>query len=154
MTGKNRWPPFNLVKAISAFLFLIGIAGCSTLTALITPPKINIDSVQVVGVGLKGIALDVNLQVENPNSTALSIDRFKYDLAIGDSSLFSGLYDKKVELKPNQISNVSIPVILNYQDSKSAIENYVFKAARDYKLTGEVKSGLLTVPIQNEGKLK
>ncbi len=146
--------PFSLVQLIIAPLSLFSVTNCSTLSALIAPPKAKIQSVRVVGVGLKGIALDVNLQVDNPNSTGLTIDRFKYDFAIGDSSLFSGLFDKKVDLKANETSLVTIPVLLNYQDSKTAIENYVFKAARDYKLTGELTSGFLTVPIHDEGKLK
>ncbi len=146
--------PLSFAQLIIVHLSFLSLTYCSTLSALMAPPKANIQSVRVVGVGLKGIALDVNLQVENPNSTGLTIDRFKYDFAIGDSSLFSGVFDKKVDLKANETSLVTIPVLLNYQDSKAAIENYVFKATRDYKLKGELTSGLLTVPFHDEGKLK
>lgn len=129
-------------------------SGCSTLQAIMEPPKVVIKSVDVSNVGIKGIDLNVNLQIENPNETTLTIDQFKYDLSIGDSSLINGLFKKSVDLKGKQTSLISVPVHLSYENSKTAVENYLFKSIRTYKLTGFLTSGLITVPLTDEGKIE
>ncbi|MBL7556900.1 MAG: LEA type 2 family protein [Bdellovibrionaceae bacterium] len=160
---------FNLTKYLIRahllreflILFLIGtsitLSGCETwgvLQSLIEPPKVDVKSVDIGNVGMQGIDLEVNLAVKNPNSTALNIDKFKYDLSIGDSSLFSGVYDKKVELKSKDTTLVMIPVRLDYASAKAAVENYLFKSIRDYKLKGSLSSGSFTVPFDDSGKIE
>tara|TARA_B110001454_G_C12723072_1_gene435703 strand:+ start:14731 stop:15192 length:462 start_codon:yes stop_codon:yes gene_type:complete len=138
-------------------VFSLAFSGCETLgvlQSLIEPPKVDVESVNIGKVGMEGIDLEVNLKVNNPNSAALNIDKFKYDLAIGDSSLFSGVYDKKVELKSNDMTHVMIPVKLDYKSARAAVENYLFKSIRDYKLKGSLSSGAFTVPIEGSGKIE
>ncbi len=146
---------------LTSLMILIGttltLSGCETwgvLQSLIEPPKVDVKSVDVGNVGLQGIDLEVNLAVKNPNSTPLNIDKFKYDLSIGNSSLFSGVYDKKVELKSKDTTLVTIPVRLDYSSAKAAVENYLFKSVREYKLKGSLSSGAFTVPIDDSGKIE
>lgn len=143
------------------FVLIIGLSfalsGCETwgvLQSLIEPPKVEVTSVDVGDVGIQGIDLEVNLAVKNPNSTSLNIDKFKYDLSVGDSSLFSGVYDKKVELKSKDTTKVMIPVRLDYNSAKTAVENYLFKSARKYRLKGSLSSGSFTVPIDDSGTIE
>lgn len=142
------------------FIYLLAFSiaglttGCSTLQAINEPPKVDVKSVNVSKVGLKGIDLDVNLQVMNPNGTSLTIDKFVYNLSIGDSSLFNGVFNTPVELKAKDTTLVTIPIKLDYDNSKTAVENYVFRAVRNYKLKGSITSGLLTVPLDDEGKIE
>lgn len=150
----------SMVREIS-LACLIGsslvLSGCETwgvLQSLVEPPKVEVKSVDVGNVGMQGIDLEVNLKINNPNATPLNIDKFKYDLSIGDSSLFSGVYDKKVELKSKDITNVMIPVRLDYGSAKGAVENYLFKSIREYKLKGSLSSGAFTVPIDDSGKIE
>lgn len=121
---------------------------------LLQPPKVEMKSVSIANVGLKGIDLDVNLEVINPNPTPLTIDKFVYDLSIGDSSFFSGTFTKPVELKATETSLVTIPVRLDFETSRKAVENYLFKSVRIYKFKGTVTSGLFSVPINDEGKIE
>lgn len=130
------------------------LSNCSTLQALIQPPKIEIKSVNIANVGLKGVDINVNLECLNPNTTSLTIDSFKYNFSIGPDSLFSGLFNTPVNLKAGEKTIVTIPVKLNYENSKTAVENYLFKSVRTYKLTGMVTSGVISVPIEDEGKIE
>lgn len=133
------------------------LAGCETwgvLQSLIEPPKVDVKSIVISKVGMSGIDLNVNLKIDNPNSTPLNIDKFKYDLSIGNSSLFSGVYDKKVELKSKDITDVTIPIQLDFQSARSAVENYLFKSIREYKFKGSLSSGAFTVPIEDSGKIE
>jgi LEA14-like dessication related protein len=149
----------TLRKIYLVFLSVSSLAfsGCETLgilQSLIEPPKVDVKSVDIGKVGMEGIDLEVNLKINNPNSTPLNIDEFKYDLAIGDSSLFSGVYNKKVELKSKEITDLVIPVRLDYKSARAAVENYLFKSVRDYKLKGSLSSGGFTVPIEDSGKIE
>ncbi len=149
----------SIRKTVLILLSVSGLAftGCETwgvLQSLIEPPKVEVKSVDIGKVGMEGIDLEVNLKINNPNSTPLSIDKFKYDLAIGDSSLFSGVYDKKVELKSKDVTDVMIPVKLDYKSARAAVENYLFKSVREYKLKGSLSSGPFTVPIEDSGKIE
>lgn len=149
----------NVVKIL--LVVLCGISpllnSCETwgvIQSLIEPPKVEVKSVDIGRVGMDGLDLEVNLQINNPNSTPLNIDKFKYDLSIGDSSLVSGVYDKKVELKSKGITDVMIPVKLGFKSASAAVENYLFKSVREYKLKGSLSSGAFTVPIEASGKLE
>ncbi len=146
-----------MVTKFLAFSFCVAallLSGCSPIQALIQPPKVELKNVNIANVGLKGIDLDVNLEILNPNSTPLTIDSFKYNMAIGNSTLFDGLFNTPVELKAGQKSLVSIPVKLTYENSKTAVQNYLFKSERNYKLTGMITSGVISVPIKEEGKIE
>lgn len=142
---------FNILLVV---IYALGfLSSCSTWQALKEPPKVDVKSIDISSVGLKGIDLNVNLKILNPNGMPLTIDKLKYDLSIGDSSLFKGVFNKSIELKAKETSIVTIPIHLNYENSKTAVENYLFKAVRNYKFTGEVTSGLITIPIKDEGKI-
>ncbi len=143
------------------FLFLVItsmiLASCETfnvLNSVMEPPKVNVDSVGVSEIGLKGINLNVKLKVDNPNSTPLNLDKFKYALSIGNATVFDGVYDKRIEIKAKDISAVTIPVSVDYNSAKAAIENYLFKSIREYKFKGSLTSGAFTVPIEDSGKIE
>ena len=92
-------------------------------------------------------------RITNNNPTYSSSKKLR-DLSIGNSSLFSGVYDKKVELKSKDTTLVTIPVRLDYGSAKAAVENYLFKSVREYKLKGSLSSGAFTVPIDDSGKIE
>lgn len=149
--------PVREISLVLLFSSSLALSGCETwgaIQSLIEPPKVDVKSIAVSDVGMQGIDLEVNLAVNNPNSTSLNIDKFKYDLSIGDSSLFSGVYDKKVELKSKDTTLVIVPVRLDYGLAKAAVENYLFKSVREYKLKGSLSSGIFTVPIEDSGKIE
>lgn len=146
-------------RLCSAVVFLLAslalyVSGCSTIQALIQPPKAEIKSVSITNVSLQGIDLDVNVSVFNPNSTELTVDKIKYNLSIGDSSLFAGDFAQPMKLKPNDTSQVTIPIHLNYQTSRAAIENYIFKSAKTYTFKADLTSGIFTIPIEDKGQLE
>lgn len=144
-------------KLFSAFVVCLFFSGCETfnvLNSVLEPPKVTVSSVDVSDIGLKGINLSVNLSIDNPNSTPLNLDQFKYALSIGDASVFNGTYDKKIEIKPKDVSRVTIPVNVDYNSAKAAIENYIFKSIREYKFKGSLTSGVFTVPIDDSGKIE
>jgi LEA14-like dessication related protein len=141
------------IKSI-LFVFLLALASCVGLVqSLVKPPKVDVDSISLAGMSMKGMDLEIHLKVDNPNPNPVRIDKLKYNLSIGDSSLINGVFDKFIELKANDISTVTIPVKLDYTSAKSAVENYVFKSIDTYKFNGEITSGVLTVPVNDSGKI-
>ncbi|MBL7544267.1 MAG: LEA type 2 family protein [Bdellovibrionaceae bacterium] len=143
---------FILAIFISTVLLLPGCAGL--VQAVLQPPKVDVDSVNLVGMDLKGLDLNINLKVDNPNSTPVQIDKIKYNFSIGESSLFSGIFDKTVELKAKNITFVTIPIKLNYESAKVAVENYIFKSIKEYKFNAQLTSGILTIPINSTGNIE
>ncbi|OYZ23739.1 MAG: hypothetical protein B7Y39_03895 [Bdellovibrio sp. 28-41-41] len=57
-------------------------------------------------------------------------------------------------MKSKDVTDVMIPVKLDYKSARAAVENYLFKSVREYKLKGSLSSGPFTVPIEDSGKIE
>lgn len=143
---------FRVLLALSC---LFTFARCSSLARqLIQEPKIELSRVGIKDVGVNGATILIGVQVENPNPFVLRIDALKYDLEIGGKLLSSGEIPDAIQVAGKTTSVVDIPVAVKFQDLFSSMMDFFQKSATSYRVKGEARSGLLTVPFDKTGEMK
>ena len=73
---------------ITALLFIIPLAGCSTINVI--PPEVNLMKVDVQDVTLSHVNLLAELRVFNPNGSGVTIQGVNYTLHLEGIKVFSG----------------------------------------------------------------
>jgi LEA14-like dessication related protein len=128
-------------------LFLaMAAAGCATLqTALnFQEPQIELQEINVTGLGLSGGTLDLLFDVYNPNQYRLRSTRLEVDLQLAGTEFGNALIDKPLDLSPENHSRVVMPVRFSWSGVGAAARSLLQQQELPYGLTGAV---LLDTPI-------
>lgn len=154
----NRRIYTRLLGGLLALLVLSGCAGS------FQQPVVNLQGVEIGGLGLRGGTLVVNLQIFNPNRFALSANQLSYDLQIGGSDVpgdttwtqfASGTYAEPFSVPAGDSASVAIPVEFSYTGLGSAANSLLRSGTFDYRATGTVDVrtplGSREVPFRRQG---
>ncbi len=129
-------------------LFFLLISGCGS--SVFQEPEVDLEGVQLGGLGLRGGTLIVNLRIVNPNRFGLSADELTYELEVadpdepGDSDwveFASGTYDESFTVGARDTSVVQIPIEFSYSALGSAASSILSAGTFDYQATGSVNVG-------------
>lgn len=150
------------IRSLSLLVFLGVFAGCGS--RLFEQPQVNLQSVQLAGLGLRGGTLLVNLQITNPNSFSLSANQLEYQLAIADMGagsdttwldLANGLYAEPFSVGAGATENVQVPVEFTYSSLGGAASSVLRAGTFNYRATGTVAVrtplGTREVPFRRGG---
>lgn len=137
------------------------VTGCGSV---FEQPQVNLQSVQLAGLGLRGGTLLVNLQIMNPNNFTLSANQLEYQLAIADTEvtndttwldLANGLYTEPFSVGGGATENVQIPVEFTYSSLGGAATSILRAGTFSYRATGKVEVrtplGTREVPFRRGG---
>src|SRR3712207_2744370 len=109
MKLRTLWTPLVL----AALLFV------SACTAGFRQPRVELEGMQVAGLGLTGGTVLVNLRIQNPNPVGFRAENLQYELflrnaaAQGDSAwtrFAQGTYTERFTIGANDTETVQIPV--------------------------------------------
>ncbi len=150
------------IRRFSALLLIGLLTACGS--RLFEQPQVNLQSVQLAGLGLRGGTLLVNLQITNPNSFALSANQLEYQLAIANSGagndttwldLANGLYAEPFSVGAGATESVQIPVEFTYSSLGGAASSVLRAGTFNYRATGTVAVrtplGTRDVPFRRGG---
>ncbi len=138
-------------KRITATLLLMSAfwVSCQQLLSLlqqmnVQKPIVKVTDVKITGLSLNRLDLDFKIGVQNPNSVAIKLAGFDYELLIENNSFLKGQQNKEVEIEANGSSQVDIPVSFTFKQLYNTFKT--LKDADSIKYT--LKSGLsFDVPI-------
>lgn len=143
------------MKLVVIALALLAVAGCASLAKqIIQEPKVSLAHVSIGDVGLKGATLLVGVQVENPNPFKLKVDALRYDVEIGGKLLSHSELPQAAEVDGHATKVVEIPVPVKFEDLFSSVIDFMSKSSTNYRIHGDARLGLLTVPFDQSGDLK
>lgn len=155
----NRW-----ATRVLALVAIVSAAACSG--PVFRAPEVTLDNVRLGGLGLSGGTVLVDLEVVNPNRFALSADRLRYDLSLGESDAESdsawvhfaeGTFDEAFSVAPGDTANVRIPVEFTYEAVGGAVLALVRRGNFAYRATGTVDVrtpiGRRSVPFRKTGTI-
>jgi len=132
------------------WLSLVALAGLTTLSACTTgfrQPEIELQGVQVAGLGLTGGTVNVNVRITNPNGIGFRSERLDYQLQLrnsaaqGDSAWIpfaQGTYAERFTIGANATQVVSIPVSFSYDQLGTAGRQLLRQGSFQYRATGSV----------------
>lgn len=141
-----------------ALVTLTGVAGCRTLAKQVMGnPVVEVKDVQIKGLGIEGGALDVLLDVYNPNEFRMDATRISYQVWVDSIPVANGEIDQRVTLTEKGKSQVTVPVNFTYNEIRSVISQFMLKGTLDYRVTGHLTYmtpfGNLTRPYSGSGRV-
>jgi len=127
-------------------LLTITVSSCATLRNALTfeKPQVELQEINVTGLGLSGGTLDLVFDVYNPNDYGLRSTRLEVDLELAGTDFGEALIDKPLDLSPVNHSRVVMPVRFAWSGVGSAARSLLESQELPYGLTGAV---LLDTPI-------
>ena len=137
MKLRTLWTPL----ALAALLFL------SACTAGFRQPQIDLEGIQVAGLGLTGGTVLVNVRIQNPNPIGFRADNLQYELflrnanAQGDSAwtpFAQGTYTERFNIGAGDTETVQIPVAFTFAQLGSAGQQLLRQGSFQYRAVGNV----------------
>lgn len=127
-------------------LLTVTLWSCATLRNALTfeKPQIELQEINVTGLGLSGGTLDLVFDVYNPNDYRLRSTRLEVGLELAGTDFGEALIDKPLDLSPVNHSRVVMPVRFAWSGVGAAARSLLESQELPYGLTGAV---LLDTPI-------
>jgi len=132
-------------------------AGCASLgRRVFEEPVVTFKGVQINGLGMSGGALDVLLNVYNPNGFDLNATRFTYRLMVDSTELGTGAIDQRFTVQDNDSTTVRLPINFKYAGLGEAGRQLLGSGTVNYRVLGDVTVatplGNFTRPYDQTGR--
>ena len=122
---------------ISVFV-LVSCNGFEELT-MQGQPDVNIK-----GIGSDGIALELVVTINNPNSRSFKVKQASFDIFVNDNNVGNTQMSKAIKIEANSTEEYTFPmnVKLNGEDlSINLILSTIFQSRIKLRIKGDVKAG-------------
>jgi LEA14-like dessication related protein len=135
-----------IATARSVSLLLVTLAACATLQNVlkVEEPQVELQEINITGLGLSGGTLDLVFDVYNPNQFRLTSTRLEVALELAGTDFGEALIDKPLDLSPEYHSRVLMPVRFTWSGVGAAARSLLQKQELPYGITGAV---LVDTPI-------
>jgi LEA14-like dessication related protein len=132
------------------------LAACASLgRAVFATPVVQLRDIRMRAIGLEGGALDLILEVTNPNDYRLDATRLTYNLFVDTTRIAFGEVRKTVTLEAHQNNEVVVPVNFSIPELVKAAQAFSKTGGADYHVMGEVTAatpgGSFTRPYKGDG---
>lgn len=148
----------KLVFAVAASAALVA-AACSMLgRSAFKEPVVTLKDVRLLGLGVAGGQLNVDLAVYNPNHFRLDATKLRYTVNMaGDSvRIADGELTNRFTVQDGATQTVSIPVSFTYAGLGAAGRSLLNTGGVNYHVLGDVTVGSpvgnFTVPYSSTGR--
>ena len=130
-------------------------------------PTIELEGIELGGVGLSGGTLLVNVRVENPNAVGFRAENLSYELFLrtprdsadeqGWERLTGGTYDEDIVIRARETRVVQIPVEFRLSDLGPVASSVMRTGRFNYRVAGTVQvraaGTTRTVPFRKTGSM-
>src|SRR5207249_2116027 len=129
-----------------AFLAVVALAAaCATLRGLsFREPEIQLQKIDVTGIGLTGGTFDLVFDVFNPNDYRIRSTRLEVGVDLEGTHFGDALLDRPLDLSPTNHSRVVVPVRFEWAGVGAGAKALLTRRAVGYGITGRV---LLDTPL-------
>ncbi len=122
------------------------VTACATLRNALNfeSPQIELQQINVTGMGLSGGTLDLVFDVYNPNQYRLRSTRLEVGLELASTDFGKALIDKPLDLSPQNHSRVVMLVRFTWAGVGAAARSLLQSQELPYGITGAV---MLDTPL-------
>ena len=128
-------------------VLLLGAAlgSCATLRNVeFTEPDVQLQEIDITGIGLTGGTFDLVFDVYNPNDYRIRSTRLEVGIDLEDKHFGDALLDRPLDLSPTNHSHVLVPVRFEWAGVGAGAKALLTRQAIGYGVTGAV---LLDTPL-------
>jgi LEA14-like dessication related protein len=145
----------NLLTAVALSFGMLAVSGCQGLVeSVLEKPEVQFHSVAVRDATKDGATAVIAIDVTNPNGVTLTVDELNYALEIGGREVAKAEVKQIARLQAKSTSRVEVPVPFLYSQVFSSVMDLLTKGTAAYKVRGEARVGLFTLPFDHGGELK
>lgn len=124
---------------------VLALAACATLGRLsFKEPELQLQEIDVTGIGLTGGTFDLVFDVWNPNDYRLRSTRLEIGIDLEGTHFGDALMDRPLDLSPTNHSRVVVPVRFEWAGLGAGAKALLTRRALGYAITGAV---LLETPV-------
>jgi LEA14-like dessication related protein len=126
---------------VSRFPFPVALLclACATLGRLVfTEPELQLEEINITGLGLTGGTLDLVFDVYNPNDYRIRSTRLEVGIDLEGTHFGDALLDRPLDLSPTNHSRVVVPVRFEWAGLGAGARALLTRKAVAYGLTGTV----------------
>ena len=135
---------------------LVFALACS-MSAVFEKPELEFRGIRIGAIGLGGASVDVVVDVYNPNSYRLGLDRFTYDLTIENVRFGVGEIEAPVSVDGRSTTTVRLPLDLDWSRLGDVGRRVLDRGSVEYGVSGELTIatgfGRRRVPYAKTGRL-
>lgn len=143
-----------MLRTLVCLIFALGLFGCSSIPSDIDPLEAKVSNVKLTKPTLTDAILLFTVNVKNPNSFPLDIEKISYNLKLNEQDFVKGSLDKGVKIAASGDSSLEIPIPITYEDVYNSARQFSNSSVTNYTLEGRVHSGLFSVPLKKTGEVR
>ena len=127
---------------------LLALSACATLSKLsFREPELELQEINVTGVGLTGGTFELVFDVYNPNEYRIRSTRLEVGVDLEGTHFGDALLERPLDLSPTNHSRVVVPVRFEWSGVGAGAKALLTRRAVAYGLTGRV---LLDTPLGDQ----
>ena len=120
---------------VPLLICLLAVTSCSE----IEQPVVTMTGVDVHGLSTEGVALNLIVDVENPNSFGADIGELKYRVLLDNTEVATGLQENKVAVPADSTVEVKIPFTIVWSGMDRGLSKLLDGEEHEWRLKGSVK---------------
>jgi LEA14-like dessication related protein len=144
------------IVAMAAVGFVLAGARCSQLAGVFEQPDLVFRGIRVNSIGFEGASVDILVDVYNPNSYRLGLERFSYDLAIENVHWGLGVTDSPLSVDARNSAALRLPLEVSWSRLGEAGREALKTGSVNYGVSGELTVattlGSVRVPYSKTGR--
>jgi len=124
-------------------------------------PDVKLRSLDVQQLTMSGAKLLLEVQVDNPNSFSLLLNRLNYNLKLNGFDVGSGLLEKSVNIKQGGQGVFGLPVSLDFAQAGKGLYSALLGKGISYDLSGSMNAASsnpilkgFTIPLDKQGSVQ
>ncbi|MCU7917813.1 MAG: LEA type 2 family protein [Candidatus Thiodiazotropha sp. (ex Epidulcina cf. delphinae)] len=125
-------------------------------------PDIKVRSLDVRQLTMNGAKLLLQLEVDNPNSFSLLLERLNYNLKLNGFALGKGLLNQPLDIKRNGSGVMNLPLSLDFMQAGMGLYSALLsKSGIEYELNGSMDASAsdpalstFQIPLDKQGQVK
>lgn len=126
------------ISIIGVLMFLFACSSSIESRKAIKNCDFTIHTVQVEKLGLTSFTLRLNVDIYNPNTIDVILDKIEVDVWINDRYVGKGVNRAKRTIEPGQSKNVPLHLSIKYTGAYETIQDIKVGEKLNYKFKGKV----------------
>ena len=143
------------MKLAGLLLFFV-LSSCAVMNQGLSlkDPEVVVTDFAVTDVSVEDVAVNLLLNIKNPNQVALKLDEVSYALDFSGNSVTEGVFDKGINIPASGEGNLVIPLRFKYGSINNILSSIMKNTySKEYELTGTAKFGIFKVPFRKKGEV-